>query len=204
MYGTISYGDSYPLRLDGSITVYGNQTANDSVQIYINGNLSTYIYINNNQPLTAGTHYFSQIIYSELIQSGQYYNITALSNYGSFSSYLYIPYSIPSIGYIDTQFLINETNPLRKQGRFTYNIFDDGNSNIIGAGLIYTTNFSNSLSGIKIGDGSSIQIGGGTTNGTHTIDGPIITSGYMYFDFYVINGDGVVSYYKNTPYYPQI
>jgi hypothetical protein len=202
---TIGGGDSwYPYRVDGSVTVYGNRTGSDFLQIHIDGNLSQYIYINNGQGLTAGTHYFSEIIYGSELQMGRNYIITVSGPYGSVSNTLYFPYSIPGISDSGSTLLINEPYPLRKQLRFSYNIFSDGNSNIIGAGLIYKTNFSDTFSGIKVGDGSSIRILGGTTNGTHTIDGPIITSGYMYYDFYVINGDGVVSYTYNNPYYPQI
>jgi hypothetical protein len=207
MSGTIGYGDGtwYPFRVDGSITVYGNQTASDYIQIYINGNFYSGIFINNNQPLTAGTHYFSNIIYDYGLQRGQNYNITVTSSYGSISNYLYFPYSIPSIRHVFTEFIIYEQYPKRVKGRFTYSIDESSNNpnnkyNIIGAGLIYKTNFYDTYSGIYVGDGSSIQIPGGTTIGTHTIDGPIIGgNNYMFYDFYVINGDGVVSYAIGSP-----
>ena len=208
MSGTIGYGDGtwYPFRVDGSITVYGNQTGSDYIQVYVNGNLYIGIFINNNQPLTAGTHYFSNIIYDNGLQRGQNYNITVVSSYGSISNYLYYPYSIPWIRHVFSDFIINEQYPRRVKGRFTYSINESSNNpnsvyNIIGAGLIYKTNFYDTYSGIYVGDGS-IQIPGGTTIGTHTIDGPIIGGNdNMFYDFYVINGDGVVSYAIGSPGY---
>jgi hypothetical protein len=198
--GTISVSDTwYSFRADGVVTVYGSGVISDGLPLYINNNYTDRIYINNGNPLTAGTYYFSRLI-SYNGARGQYITISVqLSGYNTISEYIYYPYKIPSIGLSKTVVLINEPNPIRRQLRFSYYISEAVGSNIIEAGLLYKEGPNIDSYGVKLDN--SIKIQGGTTDGTHTIDGPILTYG-IFYNFYVINGDGVVSYAYDSDRYP--